>query len=66
MPKAAKDRAQASELLRVLLAELPGEITLAWKALARHGKAWVSAASGSLKRMDADLVADLRHLGVGG
>ena len=65
MPKAAKDRAQASELLRVLLAELPGEITLAWKALSRHGKAWVSAASGSLKRMDADLVADLRRLGVG-
>jgi len=66
MPKAAKDRAQASELLRVLLSELPGEITLAWKALARHGKAWVSAARSSLKRMDADLVADLRRLGVGG
>jgi hypothetical protein len=65
MPKAAKDRAQASELLRVLLSELPGEITLAWKALSRHGKAWVSAARGSLKRMDADLVADLRRLGVG-
>jgi hypothetical protein len=65
MPKAAKDRAQASELLRVLLSELPGEITLAWKALSRHGKAWVSAASSSLKRMDADLVADLRRLGVG-
>jgi hypothetical protein len=49
----------------VLLSELPGEITLAWKALSRHGKAWVSAARGSLKRMDADLVADLRRLGVG-
>ena len=65
MPKAAKDRAQASELLRALLSELPGEITLAWKALSRHGKAWVSAARSSLKRMDADLVADLRRLGVG-
>jgi len=66
MPKAAKDRAQAGELLRVLLSELPGEITLAWKALSRHGKAWVGAASSSLRRMDADLVADLHHLGVGG
>jgi hypothetical protein len=41
-------------------------LDLAWKALARHGKAWVSAASSSLKRMDAELVADLRRLGAGG
>jgi hypothetical protein len=40
-------------------------ITLAWKALSHRGKAWVTAANSSLRRMDADLVADLRRLGVG-
>ena len=48
IPKAPKDRAQASALLRVLLTELPGEITLAWKALLRHGNTWTSAARGSI------------------
>jgi hypothetical protein len=64
IPKAPKDRAQASALLRVLLSELPGEITLAWKALSRHGKAWTSAARGSIERLDPQLVAGLRGLGV--
>jgi hypothetical protein len=49
----------------VLLSELPGEITLAWKALSRHGKAWTSAARGSIERLDPQLAADLRGLGVG-
>lgn len=65
IPKAPKDRAQASALLRVLLTELPGEITLAWKALLRHGKAWTSAARGTIERLDPQLAADLRSLGVG-
>jgi len=62
--KAPKDRAQASALLRVLLAELPGEITIAWKELSSRGKAWVAAATSSLARLDEDLVAQLRNLGV--
>src|SRR5260221_9238591 len=62
--KAPKDRAQASALLSVLLAELPGEITIAWKDLSSRGKAWVSAATSSLARLDQDLVAQLRSLGV--
>ncbi len=62
--KAPKDRAQASALLRVLLAELPGEITIAWKELSSRGRAWVSAATSSLARLDEDLVTQLRHLGV--
>jgi hypothetical protein len=62
--KAPKDRAQAGALLRVLVADLPGEITLAWKELARRGKAWVTAAGSSLARLDEDLVAELRGLGV--
>ncbi len=37
--KAAKDRAQASAPLQVLVPESPGEITLAWKSLARRGLA---------------------------
>jgi hypothetical protein len=65
IPKAPKDRAQASALLRVLLTELPGEITLAWKAFLRHGKAWTSAARGSIARLDPELAADLHDLGVG-
>ena len=44
--KAGKDRAQASALLRVLLADLPGEISLAWKALSRRGKGWVERRRG--------------------
>lgn len=66
LAKAPKDRAQASALLRVLLAEVPGEITLAWKALRRRGKAWSAAATSSLARLDPELVSELRGLGVGG
>ena len=62
--KAPKDRAQASALLRVLLAELPGEITIAWKELARRGKAWVAAATTSLARLDEDLIAQLHDVGI--
>jgi hypothetical protein len=57
--KAPKDRAQASALLRVLLADLPGEITLAWKELSKRGKAWVTAAATSLTRLDGDLIGQL-------
>ena len=60
--KAPKDRAQASALLRVLLSELPGEITLAWKALRKRGRAWTAAVNASLIQLDASLVADLRRL----
>jgi hypothetical protein len=62
--KAPKDRAQAGALLRLLVAELPGEITLAWKALAARGQAWRSAAARSLRLLDPELVASLRALGV--
>jgi len=62
--KATKDRAQATALLRVLLDELPGEIPLAWKALAARGRGWVSAAAASLKRLEPDLLTELGRLGV--
>jgi hypothetical protein len=63
--KAAKDLAQAAALLRLLATELPGEITIAWKALHARGKAWVRAVQASLARLDADLVKTLAGLGVG-
>jgi hypothetical protein len=62
--KASKDRAQASALLRVLLTDLPGEITLAWKELSGRGRAWTSAVRASLGRLDDVLVAELGRLGV--
>ena len=62
--KAPKDRAQASALLRVLLEELPGEIRIAWKELSSRGRAWVSAATSSLVRLDEDLVTQLGNFGV--
>ena len=48
----------------MLLDELPGEIPLAWKALAARGRDWVSAVAGSLKRLEPDLVIELARLGV--
>jgi hypothetical protein len=38
--------------------------TLAWKELAKRGKAWAAAASTSIARLDSDLVEGLRRLGV--
>ena len=62
--KAPKDRAQAAALLRLLVAELPGEITLAWKALSARGRAWRNAATASLRLFPPELVASLRDLGI--
>lgn len=62
--KGAKDLAQASALLRLLAEELPGEITLAWKALVRRGRGWTSALTASASRLDDDLRARLAGLGL--
>jgi hypothetical protein len=62
--KASKDRAQASALLQVLLAEMPGEIALSWKALERRGKAWTDAALTSVVRLDSGLTSALNGLGI--
>src|SRR5262249_9801289 len=62
--KVPKDLAQASALLRVLASDLPGEITLAWKELARRGKSWTAAVATSLRKADQDLMAGLRSLGL--
>jgi hypothetical protein len=62
--KATKDRVQAAALLRVLLADLPGEVTLAWKALAARGKGWVKTFKDSLVRLDPEVVAALGAVGI--
>jgi hypothetical protein len=46
------------------MADLPGEITLAWKALCLRGKAWRDAAAVSLRLLDPELVAALHGLGI--
>lgn len=62
--KAGKDLAQASALLELLLEDLPGELTLAWKALSRRGKAWSRAVQSSAARLEPLLVARLSDVGV--
>jgi hypothetical protein len=62
--KVGKDRAQASAMLRVLLEDLPGEISLAWKALSTRGRGWTSPVRESLARLPNDLVDRLRPLGL--
>ncbi len=64
MTKAAKDRAQASALLQVLVAELPGEVALAWKSLVHRGRAWTDAALSSLAALPPSLTSALEKLGV--
>jgi hypothetical protein len=48
----------------LLLAELPGEVTIAWKALARRGPAWTGAVAASLARLDPEIVSGLKGLGI--
>jgi hypothetical protein len=64
VPKARKDRAQASALIRVLAEELPGELRLAWKALAARGPSWRAAVAASVRLLDPEIAALLRAHGV--
>ena len=63
--KARKDLAQASALIRVLADELPGELSLAWKALAARGRSWRAAVASTLPRLDPGVVEILRARDVG-
>ncbi len=62
--KATKDRVQAAALLRVLLEDIPGEVSLAWKQLAARSRGWVKAFRDSLVRVDADVVTRLAAMGI--
>ena len=58
--KANKDRIHASSLLRVLISDLPGELTLAWKALSERGRGWTDGAREQIAHLEDDLVDELR------
>jgi hypothetical protein len=62
--KSAKDRLQASALLELLATDLPGEITIAWKALEERGRNWTSSVRTSVSRLDADVIAILEEFGI--
>ncbi len=50
--KQQKDLVQVCELLNVLLADRPGELTLAWRALVRQGTGLIQAVNRSLRKID--------------
>ena len=50
--KRDKDLWQAARLLEVLVAERPGDVKLAWDALAARGKGWVKRASAGLEGVE--------------
>ncbi len=52
--KVAKDLAQAAQLLEVLMDERPGDLSLAWEAVARRGTGWVKRVRRALKAPAGD------------
>jgi len=62
--KANKDRLQASALLEVLAADWPGELSLAWKALAAYGRGWMATARKGLALLDDNLLSAVHAAGV--
>ena len=50
--KRAKDLAQAAEMLELLAEDRPGDLTLAWEALAGRGQSWVSRVTKSLASVE--------------
>lgn len=62
--KARKDLVQAAALVRVLAEDLPGELGLAWKALAPRGPTWRRAVIASVRRLEPDVAEALRAQGV--
>ncbi len=49
--KAEKDVAQAADVLDVLAADRPGDISLGWQSLTAHGARWERAAQRGLERL---------------
>ncbi len=63
--KGRKDIAQAAALCAVLLEDLPGELILAWEALAERGKKWTSGVRSSLTHVSKGTLHGLKELGIG-
>lgn len=51
-PKREKDLSQAAQVLEVLHEDRPGDIVLAWEALAVRGKSWTSRVAKSVPALD--------------
>jgi len=63
--KREKDLAQAAELLELLAQDRPGDLTLAWEALAGRGQSWVSRvikSLGGLERVSPGAATAVRRL----
>jgi hypothetical protein len=63
--KRAKDLAQAAEVLRLLSDERPGDLALAFEALAERGKGWASRierGGRALRRVDEEAAAVVEDL----
>jgi len=63
--KREKDLVQAAQLLEVLGEDRPGDLTLAWEALAARGGAWVKRVARSLpalERVSPDAARSVRKL----
>ncbi|MGM0576482.1 MAG: GSU2403 family nucleotidyltransferase fold protein [Myxococcota bacterium] len=59
--KAHKDMDQAAQLIPVLLDDRPGDLVLAWEALAPRGPAWRKGARAGLARLPAELRAAVKE-----
>jgi hypothetical protein len=53
--KQHKDRAQASQLLDVLLEDRPGDVTLAAQALTARGRGWITRVHGQLRHLPSEI-----------
>lgn len=60
--KARKDIDQASKLLRLLLAERPGELATAWSAARRRGKGWSKRLDEALVKVPSEITEGLGNL----
>lgn len=67
--KRDKDLAQAAQIIEVLHSDRPGDLLLAWEALAARGKAWtgrVEKSLAALERVSAEAVQGVRELAAAG
>lgn len=60
--RAEKDRAQASALLTLLASDRPGDLELAWEALAERGRGWTKRMRSQRKLLAPDAASVLDEL----
>ena len=52
--KTGKDRAQAAQMLEVMLEEMPDAVAAAYKALVARGRGWVSRFGRAVRKVSRD------------